>query len=157
MLFKKEETSPDTFWREYEEKTGETVLARGLGKYVSGWDEFDEKKWGGIWGLIISTSGGFRFHHFPQNSWIDAFTSFIKTDPPKDKTIFIPKEKIISSELFKETKWWKKIFSPTPPRLVIKYFNDEPRENTETESAKTEKRLLFEAEYTGSSLMQSSL
>jgi len=136
MLLKKEE-SPDTFWQEYEEKTGEKVLARGLGKYVSGWDEFDEKKWGGLWGLIITTSGGFRFHHFPQNSWIDAFTSFAKTDPPKEKTIFIPQEKIISSDHFVEKKWWKKILSPSPPRLVVMYTDD----------AGQEKRLLFEAEY----------
>jgi len=138
MWFKqKEEKSPDTFWQEFEEKTGEKVLARGLGKYVSGWDEFDEKKWGGLWGLIITTSGGFRFHHFPQNSWIDAFTSFVKTDPPKEKTIFIPQEKIISSDYLIEKKWWKKILSPSQPQLVIKYKDE----------AEKEQCLFFEAEY----------
>jgi len=140
MLFKKEEKSPDMFWQEYEEKTGEKVLARGLGKYVSGWDEFDEKKWGGLWGLVITTSGGFRFHHFPQHSWIDAFTNFAKTDPPKEKTIFVPQEKIISSDYFAEKKWWKKILSFSPPRLVVKYMDE----------AGNEKKLLFEAEYNNS-------
>ena len=137
MFFKKKEQSHDDFWREYEEKTGEKVLSRGLGKYISGWQEFDEKKWGGIWGLLITTSGGFRFHHFPQNSWIDAFTRFAEKTPPKERTIFIPNEKIASSRLIKETKWWKRIFSPLPPRLIIRY----------TDEAGSEKQLLFEAEY----------
>jgi len=137
MFFKKKEQSHDDFWREYEEKTGEKVLSRGLGKYISGWQEFDEKKWGGIWGLLITTSGGFRFHHFPQNSWLDAFTRFAEKTPPKERTIFIPNEKIASSRLIKETKWWKRIFSPLPPRLIIRY----------TDEAGSEKQLLFEAEY----------
>ena len=140
MLLRKQEQSPDEFWQEYEEKTGEKVLARGLGKYVSGWQEFDEKKWGGIWGLIITPSGGFRFHHFPQNSWIDSFTRFAEKGPQKEKTIFIPKEKIASSQLIKETKWWKRLFSPLPPSLVICY----------TDEAGGQKRLLFEAEYSAS-------
>ena len=137
MLFRKDEKTPDVFWQEYEEKTGEKVLARGLGKYISGWQEFDQTKSKGIWGLIITTSGGFRFHHFPQNSWIDAFTRFADKGQAKEKTIFIPKEKIISTEVMKETKWWRKILNPSPPHLVIRYIDE----------AGLEKRLLFEAEY----------
>ena len=124
MLTKKTDKSTEQFWREYEEKTGEKVLTRSLGKYISGWDEFDQKKWSGIWGLIITTSGGFRFHNFPQNSWIDAFTQFAAKEPPKERTIFIPQEKIISSELLIEKKWWKKFLMPSPPYLVIIYSDD---------------------------------
>src|SRR5215471_4617258 len=116
MLLRKQEQSPDAFWKEYEEKTGEKILSRGLGKYISGWKEFDEKKWNGIWGLIITTSGGFRFHHFPQNSWIDSLTRFAEKEQVTDKTIFIPAEKITSSQLIKETKWWKKILSRSVPQ-----------------------------------------
>jgi hypothetical protein len=137
MPFKKDEKSPDAFWREFEEKTGEKVLSRGLGKYICGWEEFDEKKWNGIWGLLISTSGGFRFHHFPQNSWIDAFTRFAEKEQPNEKALFIPKEKIASSQLIKETRWWKKIFSPSTPQLVICY----------TDEAGSVGRLVFETEY----------
>jgi len=128
MLFKKEEKSSNDFWQEYEEKTGEKVLARGMGKYSSGWNEFDEKKWKDIWGLVITTSGGFRFHHFPQNSWFDSLTRFADKGQPKEKTIFIPQEKIISSELIVETKWWKKIFSSSSPRFVVKYVDDSGQE-----------------------------
>jgi len=137
MFLKKNEKTKDAFWREYEEKTGEKVLTRGLGKYISGWKEFDEKKWGGIWGLLITTSGGFRFHHFPQMSWMDALTRFAETGPIKEKTIFIPKEKIASSQFIKETKWWKRILSPSAPQLIIRYADEAGREE----------RLLFEAEY----------
>jgi len=137
LLSKKADTSTDEFWREYEEKTGEKVEARGLGKYISGWDEFDQKKWNGIWGLIVTTSGGFRFHNFPQNSWIDAFTHFTAKESPKEKLIFIPEEKIKSSEVIKEKKLWKKIFLPSPPYLVIKYLDE----------AGSERKLIFETEY----------
>ncbi|MDR0301550.1 MAG: hypothetical protein LBI04_04455 [Treponema sp.] len=138
MLTKNPEKSSEDFWRVYEEKRGEKVLSRGLGKYISGWDEFDEKKWGGLWGLIITTSGGFRFHHFPQNSWMDAVTSrFAEEKEVQEKTIFIPKEKIASTQVIKETKWWKRIFASYSPRLVIRYADE----------AGGEKTLLFEAEY----------
>jgi hypothetical protein len=134
MLTKTPKKSPDDFWREYEEETGEKVLTRSMGKYISGWDEFDEKNPVNIWGLVITTSGGFRFHHFRQNSWIDAVFSH---SGDKEKTIFIPKEKIISTEEIKETKWWKRIFSSSPPRLVIRY----------TDETGGEKQLLFDVNY----------
>jgi hypothetical protein len=139
MWLKKEEKSPDIFWQEYEERTGEKILGRGLGKYVSGWDEFDEKKLKGIWGLVITTSGGFRFHHFFQKTWMDSlFSSSSQAALPKDKTIFIPQEKIISTEFIEEKKWWKKIFTSSAPQLVIVYKDEQSGE---------EKRLVFEAEY----------
>ena len=137
LLNNKQEKSPDVFWQEFEEKTGEKVLARGLGKYISGWREFDENKCKGLWGLLITTSGGFRFHHFPQNSWLGAFSRFADREQPKEKTIFIPKEKIISTEVIKETKWWKKLLNPMPPHLVIRY----------TDETAQKYRLIFEAEY----------
>jgi len=137
MFLRKEEKKSQVFWQEYEEKTGEKVLKRGLGKYVSGWDEFDEKKWSGIWGLLITTSGGFRFHNFPQNSWVDALTKFADREPAKERTIFIPNEKIVSKEIIKETKWWKKILSSSTPRLIVKYIDDTSQE----------KRIVFDAEY----------
>jgi len=145
MLFKKDKESSDTFWKEFTEKTGETVLERGLGKYVCGWDEFDKKQLGGLWGLIINTSGGFRFHHFPQNSFLDALfmSSVNANEPPKEKTIFLPREKIISQEIIKEEKWWKRlIFNPTP-QLVINYIDESP-----DKSGGKDKKLVFEAEYT---------
>ena len=124
-LLRKTEKSADDFWREYEEKTGEKVLARGLGRYVSGWGEFDSDRSTSLWGLIIASSGGFRFHHFPQHSWLDSLVSLGGREEPKEKTIFIPKEKIISAVLVAEKKWWKKIFAPNPPRLEIAYHDGE--------------------------------
>jgi len=145
MFFKKDEKSSETFWREYEEKTGEKVLERGLGKYVSGWDEFDKKGWNGIWGLIINTSGGFRFHHFPQNNIFDALTQFAakRYGQSEEKTIFLPQEKIISQEITKEEKGWKSFFYHSVPQLIINYSDESPNE-----SGGKDKKLIFEAEYT---------
>jgi hypothetical protein len=38
-----------------------------------------------------------------------------------EKTIFIPKEKIISADLLRETRWWKKLLKPALPNLAIRY------------------------------------
>ena len=134
-MSRKATKSPDDFWQEYEEKTGEKVLARSLGQYISGWEEFDDRGWGSIWGLIIATTGGFRFHHFPQQSWFEAISRATGAEGPKEKTLFLPKEKIISARLTEESKWWKKIFSSSFPKLIIHYRNE----------AGEEKQLLLEA------------
>jgi hypothetical protein len=128
---------PEDFWREYEEQTGEKVLARALGRYMSGWEEFDSKGWNSIWGLIISTSGGFRFHHFPQTNWLTALANFSNDNAPKEKTFFIPKEQIISAKLIEEKGWWKKIFRSAAPQLLINY-----RDGTENN-----KQALLEVEF----------
>ena len=120
---RKTEKSADDFWREYGEKTGEKVLAHSIGRYVSGWEEFDSNRWTSIWGLVIATSGGFRFHHFPQQSWLDSLFGGGRLEEPKERTIFIPKEKIISARLLTETKWWKKFLVPSQPQLVIDYHD----------------------------------
>jgi len=150
MLFKKDEKPPDIFWREYEENTGEKVLTRGLGKYICGWDEFDKKRWNGLWGLIINTSGGFRFHHFPQNNIFDILTKFAvnENEPPKEKTIFLSREKIISQEFLKEEKWWKRLFFRFAPQLIVNYRDEAPYE-----SGGKDKKLVFEAEYTNENIL----
>jgi len=137
FTLKRNNKDPDDFWREYEEKTGETIIARSLGQYISGWDEFgDCSGRNPLWGLIIATSGGFRFHHFPRANWLDAL---IRSggEAQKEKTIFIPRDKIIAASLSKEKKWYRKILSPGVPRLLIRYLNE----------TGTEKSLLFLAEY----------
>jgi len=144
MPFRKIEKNPVDFWREYEEKTGEKVLARTLGQYISGWEEFDSQGWTAIWGLIIATSGGFRFHHFPQQSWIGALTHFTGWESPREKTIFVPKEMILTAHFVEESRWWKKIFAPSVPRLIIDY----------RDSAGNEQRLLLEADYGFGSLVE---
>ena len=136
-MFGKKEKNPDTFWQEYEEQTGEKVLSRSLGRYISGWEEFDSKRLNNIWGLIIATSGGFRFHHFPQQSWLMIFTQFSSREAPKEKTIFIPKEDLISAKIFKESAWWKKIFAQKPPLLTLVY----------RDATGNEKQLLLEVDY----------
>jgi len=145
MLVKRNQKDAEDFWREYEEQTGEKVLARSLGRYVSGWEEFDSQGWNSIWGLIIATSGGFRFHHFPQSNWLNALSNLGNSNAPKEKTFFIPKEKIISAKLIEETTWWKKIFGSAPPQLLIDY-----RDGTENT-----KQVLLEVEFKHENLAES--
>ena len=118
----KNKDTAENFWQEYEEKTGEKILARCLGQYISGWEEFGDFR---IWGLVIFTSGGFRFHHFSQQSWL---LSLVRTEAPKEKTIFIPNEKILSSKLIKESNWWKRTFSSFWQRFLIQYLDNNGNE-----------------------------
>jgi hypothetical protein len=124
MLLRRNEVNTEDFWREYEEKIGEKVFARSLGQYISGWEEFDSNKWNALWGLIIATSGGFRFHHFPQVSWFNALSRSGSHNAPKEKTIFLPKEKILSAQIIEEKKWWKKILTACPPQSLIDYRDE---------------------------------
>ncbi|MDR2246282.1 MAG: hypothetical protein LBE17_06375 [Treponema sp.] len=122
LFEQRKETDPARFWKDYEEKCGEQVLAYTLGQYLSGWDEFDLTPRSSLWGLLIATSGGFRFHHFPHEGWIQALSrASTGGDPPKERTLFIPRDRLTSVELKMETSLWKKIFLPHSPRLVIRY------------------------------------
>ncbi|MDR0376282.1 MAG: hypothetical protein LBH70_00645 [Spirochaetaceae bacterium] len=118
----KKGTDPARFWKDYEEKCGEKVLAYTLGQYRSGWEEFDLPPRTPLWGLLIATSGGFRFHHFPHEGWIQTLARVSSgEEAPKEKTLFIPKDRMASIELKIEKSWLKKIFLPRPPLLVIRY------------------------------------
>jgi hypothetical protein len=118
FIRKKDDFDIDKFWREYEEKIGEKVLSKSLGKYLSGWAEYPQP----LWGLAIATSGGFRFHHFPHEGWIMALSRVTSGgEAPKEKTFFIPQEKILSVKLIVEKRWWKKLLTPSSPLLLIRY------------------------------------
>lgn len=126
QLFNKTEKTTEDFWKEYEEQTGEKILARGLGRYVSGWKEFGRST--EMWGLIIASAGGFRFHHFPHQNWFSA--AMRSGETAKEKIIFIPKEKIISAELIEESCWLRKLLKSSSPRLLINYRDDCETEQT---------------------------
>jgi len=144
-MFKRKEENPDSFWQEFEEKTGQKVLARSIGQYIYGWEDFDDRGWKDIWGLLIATSGGFHFHHFPQYSWIDSMVSLTgRGSGPKEKTFFIPNEKIISAQLNIEKSWWKNIIRITPPKLIINYRDE----------AGNECKVLLEAEFKSDDLAE---
>ncbi|MDR2070834.1 MAG: hypothetical protein LBP81_05405 [Treponema sp.] len=122
LFEQKKGTDPAHFWKEYEEKCGEKVLAYTLGQYLSGWEDFNLSQRESLWGLLIATSGGFRFHHFPHEGWIQALSRLSSGgDAPKEKTLFIPQDRLVSVELRVEKSLLKKIFLPSPPRLVIRY------------------------------------
>ena len=116
----KKNTNPEEFWKEYEAALGEKVLAYTLGQYLAGWAEYDPP----LWGLLIATDGGFRFHHFPHEGWIQALSRLSTGgDAPTEKTIFIPRDRILSAELRREKSLLKRIFIATQPRLVLSYLD----------------------------------
>jgi len=117
----KDDDSVNEFWAEFEAETGETVLARSMGKYISGWDGYSDP----LWGLAVATSGGFRFHHFPKEATIFGIARIPSgRKPPKEKKFFIPRETIISAELVREKRWWKKLLASPSPFLVIRFRLD---------------------------------
>ena len=107
------------FWQDYSAKLGETVLRFTLGRYQSGVDGLS----GPLWGLVIVTDAGLRFHHFPHENWIVALSRVGGQggESPTEKTFFIPKDRIIDSRLFKEASLLKRIFLSSAPRLIVRY------------------------------------
>ncbi|MFQ3547937.1 MAG: hypothetical protein SNJ56_06315 [Termitinemataceae bacterium] len=113
---------PARFWREYEQRYGERVLAHALGCYMNGWEEFS----GPLWGLLIATDGGFRFHHFPQEGWIQLMSRMSGGGAgPTEKTIYIPLSQIVTVQLYIEGSWLRKLFTAAPPRLVLQYLKSD--------------------------------
>lgn len=122
-----EETA--AFWRDYSEKLGEEILRFSLGRYLSGVHGLA----GPLWGLVIATDAGLRFHHFPHESWMSALSRLGGGGgaAPTEKTFFIPKGRILGAELFRERSRLKRLLSPSAPRLVVRYRP----EDTETGEA----------------------
>jgi|UniRef100_A0A7C3IPH7 hypothetical protein len=111
--------NPAAFWRDYESLHGEKVLAHALGCYMTGWQEFS----GPLWGLLIATDGGFRFHHFPHEGWIQVLSRMSGTggSAPKEKTIFIPRRDLLEVQLILEKSWIRKLLTPSAPQLAIRF------------------------------------
>jgi len=118
---------PAAFWADYEKQIGEKVLARTLGRYVGGWDEFGETS---LWGLAIATEGGFRFHHFPHESWILTLSraSGGGGNPPQERTLFLPGNRIKSVAYRSAGPWWQNLLSPRSPALEIRYAREDGAE-----------------------------
>jgi len=109
---------PAVFWEDYEKKHGEKVLAYALGKYVAGWAEFAEP----LWGLVIATAGGFRFHHFPHEGWFQVMTrTAVGGEAPQEASLFIPRSALTGAELRRESSWWKRLLVFSPPCLAVHY------------------------------------
>ncbi|MDR0512347.1 MAG: hypothetical protein LBG93_04510 [Treponema sp.] len=120
-MFAKSDDSVDLFWEDFEDETGETVLAKSSGKYLSGWDEYPEP----LWGLIIATSGGFHFQHFPNDGGIfGMFRPSSSGKAPKKKTFLIKRETIIAVEVVQEKRLWKRLLFSSFPHIIIRFENN---------------------------------
>jgi hypothetical protein len=118
----KKKADPEEFWKSYEAALGEKVLAFSLGQYLAGWAEHDPP----LWGLLIATDRGFRFHHFPQEGWLQALSRLSGGGKaPVEKTIFIPRERILRAELRRERSLLKRILLAPRPRLVVRYRDED--------------------------------
>ncbi|MDR2095928.1 MAG: hypothetical protein LBP76_10495 [Treponema sp.] len=140
MIGKNKQEKTD-FWREYGERYGEKVLCFTLGRYISGWDCYEQP----FWGLLIATDGGFRVHAFPHEGWLEALSRVSSGgEPPREKTVFIAHDRILSAGLQSEQSRWKKLLFNRPPRLLIRYRN----------AAGAEQELIAETDAKGPELLR---
>jgi hypothetical protein len=109
------------FWQEFETKYGEKVLSFTLGQYLSGWDGHESP----LWGLLIATDGGFRFHHFPHEGWIQVLSRLSSGGKaPTEKTLFVPRDRIILAELRTEKSLLRRIFTSSQPKFILRYRDE---------------------------------
>lgn len=137
----KKSTTSEEFWKQYGAALGEDILSYALGQYLSGWAEYDPP----LWGLLIATDRGFRFHHFPHEGWIQALSRLGSGDEgPKEKTIFIPRERILSVELRREKSLLKRILFNSRPCFVLRYADSAGAEAEFIAEADTKASLIVE-------------
>lgn len=118
---------PADFWREYAQRIGEPVSAYALGRYIRGWDALEPP----LWGLLIVSAGGFRFHHFPHENWLQAISrNAAGESAPTEKILFIPKDRLLGAELKIEKSWWKRLLVAQPPLLLIRCLTENRTETT---------------------------
>jgi hypothetical protein len=111
--------------REYAERFNEDILELALGRYTGGWQEFAPP----LWGLVIVTDKGFRFHHFPHQSWLDAAVRATgRGTEPREKLIFIPKDRLVGFTFFEEKSWWRKLLIYTPPIMAVTFRDSQGTE-----------------------------
>ena len=110
------------FWRDYESKIGETILAYCLGKCIKGSKDLNPP----LWGLLIVSSGGFRFHHFPHENWFQAMNrASFGGEIPQEKTLYVSKERLLWADIKTEKSWWKSLLFPEPPLFLVRYFTED--------------------------------
>ena len=117
---------PKAFWAAYEKEIGEKVLGHSLGRYIEGWDEFPMP----LWGLLIATDAGFRFHHFPHEGWIQAMSRIAGGggDSPVERTLFLPASRILRVEFRVEKSWLRNLVFARPPTLALRYAREDGSE-----------------------------
>jgi hypothetical protein len=127
LFERKKQQGPEEFWKEYEQKIGQKVLAYSLGQYLGGWDEYKSP----MWGLVIAAEGSFIFHHFPHEGWLQALSrTATGGDGPRERVIVIPKDKLVDARVEKQTGWLRRLLLYKPPRLVVRYLKPDGSEGT---------------------------
>lgn len=112
-------------WEQYEAALGEKALARALGRYIGGWEEFAPP----LWGLLVLTEKTFRFHHFAQENWLTSW--ILGSGGAKEKIIAIPREKLTGIDFAApQAPWWKRLFIDSRPVLSARYRKDDGGEGT---------------------------
>ncbi len=81
------------FWRNFENETGEKVLARSIGQVYRSPD-----KASGVWGLLVLTDKSFRFKHMPNDNWLLSLFRRVdrSAEPEKLEDVVIPRAEILS-------------------------------------------------------------
>lgn len=69
-LRRKKTVSNEEFWNRLEQDLGRPILAKALGRYISGRGEP-----GPLWGLLYLTDTTLYFRHFAQTNWFTALTA----------------------------------------------------------------------------------
>ncbi len=119
MLFgNKESVDAETFWRKRQEETGSPILAKTLGRIVSG-----ERK-PPVWGLLYTTEHSVYFQTFKTNNWVSMLLGGNSSNGTEDKIVEISKEEI-KTFCVRNIKGGMFGLFKQPPQVELRWISNE--------------------------------
>lgn len=122
------ESEVERFWRDTEQRLGEKVHLYSLGQYLGGYGEVRP----GCWGLFFISDSALHFQTFPNENWFGAIfrgvTRNRRQATESEMEFSLPQASISEVRLLSAPSWWKRLFSPQPPTVVVRYIDENGQE-----------------------------
>ncbi len=123
------DTEVERFWHETEARLGERILLYSLGQYLSGYSDVRN----GCWGLFFISESALHFQTFPSQNWFSAIfrglaRSRANREAETEMAFALPQASISDVRLQNEQSWWRRLVSPQPPIVDVRYIDEDGKE-----------------------------
>ncbi len=105
----------ETFWRDYERDTGETVEARAMGQWLGPGAPRE-----GVWGILVLTDRSFHFLGRKSENWVRGLFTLRGREDPEPVEFRIPREALRGLEEPRRT-WLSRILGAAFPEIALSW------------------------------------